>query len=343
MAEKGTMCLTMKDWLGLRNPDQSIAAPIEALNEVNEIKDDMLFREANGSTAHRTTIRTGLPDVAWRLLNYGVPQSKSTTMQVDDRMGILETWSKVDAKLVELEGEKRQFMFTEERPFLESMTQEAVRTLFYGSLENEPASFVGIAARYGSTDTASYAAAENVIDHGGAAGDTDLTSVYLMTWGDNTAHMIYPRGTPMGLTRTLVSGGEKVPLQDENGNEYLGYKTNYSWNLGFSLRDWRSCGRICNIKVSDKDDMVVNGATSQRLVNEMVDLTYRIPETVKRSGKTIWYARREILTMLHIMAKDKNNVDLTIATFDGKPVTLIQGIPIHQCDAIENGEEHVSA
>lgn len=343
MAERGTLCLTMKDWLGLRNPDESIASPIEALDEVNEIRDDMLFREANGPTAHRTTIRTGLPDTAWRLLNYGVPQSKSTTMQVDDRMGILETWSAVDAKLVELEGEKKQFMLTEEKPFLESMTQEAVRSLFYGSLENEPASFVGIAARYSSTDKGSYASAENVIDHGGANTATDLTSMYLMTWGDSTAHMIYPKGTPMGLERYLVEGGNKVPIKDLNGNEFLGYKTNYSWNLGFSLRDWRSCGRLCNISLADKDSMVANGATSQRLVNEAIDLVYRIPASVLRSGKTAWYVRREILTMLHIMAKDKNNVDLTIATFDGKPVTMLQGIPVRQCDAIENGEAHVAA
>ena len=42
----------------------------------------MLWVEGNLPTGHKTTVRTGLPQAAWRLLNYGVPKSKSTTAQV---------------------------------------------------------------------------------------------------------------------------------------------------------------------------------------------------------------------------------------------------------------------
>ena len=48
---------------------------------------DMDWQEGNLPTGHRTTIRTGLPESAWRLLNYGVQPSKSVTAQVTDTCG----------------------------------------------------------------------------------------------------------------------------------------------------------------------------------------------------------------------------------------------------------------
>ena len=45
---------------------------------VNEVLDDMPFVEGNLPTGHKSTIRTGLPQAAWRKLNYGVKPGKST-------------------------------------------------------------------------------------------------------------------------------------------------------------------------------------------------------------------------------------------------------------------------
>jgi hypothetical protein len=60
---------------------------------------DMIWREGNLPTGHRTTVRTGLPSVFWRLLNQGVSPSKSTTVQIDEATGMLEAWSEVDVDL----------------------------------------------------------------------------------------------------------------------------------------------------------------------------------------------------------------------------------------------------
>ena len=65
---------------------------IEMLNETNEMLDDITFQEATGVTENVSTVRTGLPSVAWRRLNYGVPKSKSKTKQVSDSIGI-RSWS----------------------------------------------------------------------------------------------------------------------------------------------------------------------------------------------------------------------------------------------------------
>ncbi|MDD9849993.1 hypothetical protein BZG30_32710, partial [Escherichia coli] len=98
----------------------------------NEILDDMVFVEGNLPTGHRTTVRTGLPSATWRLLNYGVPPSKSTTAQVTDTTGMLETYSEVDKKLADLNGQKNEFLLSESLAFIESMNQEMAETLIYG-------------------------------------------------------------------------------------------------------------------------------------------------------------------------------------------------------------------
>ena len=42
----------------------------ELLSETNEILTDMPFIEANQKTGHRTTVRTGYPDVIWSKFKY---------------------------------------------------------------------------------------------------------------------------------------------------------------------------------------------------------------------------------------------------------------------------------
>ena len=49
----------------------------------------MLWMQCNDGAGHKTTVRTGLPTATWRLLNYGVVKSKSTTAQVRDSTGMV--------------------------------------------------------------------------------------------------------------------------------------------------------------------------------------------------------------------------------------------------------------
>ena len=79
MATLGSNALTLADWAKRLDPDGKVPKIVELLSQTNEILADMLFVEGNLPTGHRTTVRTGLPTVAWRLLNQGVQPSKSTT------------------------------------------------------------------------------------------------------------------------------------------------------------------------------------------------------------------------------------------------------------------------
>lgn len=128
-----------------RTEDLKIGAIAELLTENNEILSDMVVKEGNLPTGNKTTVRTGLPQATWRLLNYGVQPSKSKTAQITDTCGMLEAYAEVDKALADLNGNTNTFRLSEDMAFLEAMNQEMAKTLFYGDTSIDPEKFVGLA------------------------------------------------------------------------------------------------------------------------------------------------------------------------------------------------------
>src|SRR6266704_2349665 len=127
----GSVALTYADWAKRLDDGYRIASIIELLSQTNEILDDMLVVEGNLPTGHKTTVRTGLPQGTWRLLNTGVPNAKSTTAQIVDTCGILETYSVIDKDIADLNGNTPEFRLSESRAFLEGMSQQVAQTIIY--------------------------------------------------------------------------------------------------------------------------------------------------------------------------------------------------------------------
>ena len=124
MATIGNLAVTYADWAKRMDDGYKVASIIEILSQTNEILDDMLVMEGNLPTGHKTTIRTGLPQATWRLLNAGVPNAKSTTAQIVDTCGNLETYAVIDKDIADLNGNTADFRLYEVRAFLEGMTQQ---------------------------------------------------------------------------------------------------------------------------------------------------------------------------------------------------------------------------
>ena len=137
MAAIGNTALTYTDWAKRYN-DGRISVIVELLSQTNEILDDMRWVEGNLPTGHRTSVRTGLPLGTWRQLNYGVQPTKSTTSQVTDTCGMLETYSEIDKALADLNGNTAEFRLSEDKAFLEGLSQQLAQTLFYGNTATTP-------------------------------------------------------------------------------------------------------------------------------------------------------------------------------------------------------------
>ena len=76
MATIGSIA-TLLDFARRSDPNGKIMRIVELMSQDNPILQDMLWMEGNLPTGHLTTVRVGLPSVAWRMLNYGVQPSKS--------------------------------------------------------------------------------------------------------------------------------------------------------------------------------------------------------------------------------------------------------------------------
>ena len=328
MAIIGSTVATLADIAKRLDKDGKIDTIVELLSETNEVLDDMLFLEGNLPTGHKTTIRTGLPDAAWRMLNYGVPQSKSRTQQIIDSCGMLEAYAEVDKSLADLNGNTAEFRLSEDRAFLQAMNLEMAKTLFYGDTSKTPERFLGLAPRYNTLDVKKAPSAENVIDAGGTAANA-LTSVYLVGWGANTVHGIYPKGSKVGFSHQDLG---EVTLQDGSGGQYQGYRTHYKWDIGLSARDWRYIVRIANI-----DPATI---TDNDLIRVMIEASELLPDV--NLGRPVFYMNRPMRTRLRMAKLNKENVRLSFDTVEGKKVTYFDEIPVRRCDAIVNTEARVS-
>lgn len=344
MAALGQYVLTLADWAKRLDPDGKTAAIVEMLSQTNEILTDMVFKEGNLPTGERTTIRTGLPTVYWRLLNQAVQTSKSSAAQVDEGCGMLEAWSEVDKDLAELNGNTGAFRLSEASAFIEAMNQEMAQTVFYGNTGTAPEEFNGLHVRFNSMSAAS---GENIIQ-GDASADSGITSIWLVVWGPNTVHGIFPKGSKAGLSHedlglVTVEGSTGI-----GGTRLRAYQDHFQWKAGLVVRDWRFVARGANIDVSD----LASNSSAVDLGAQMVKMIHRIPNL--SAGRAAFYMNRTVAQALDLQARSSVSGAALGATFgtqygaqnysnyEGKPVMSFRGIPVRITDAITTTESLIS-
>ena len=331
MATKGSIALTLNDWARRVDDGGKIASIVEILNQTNEIIEDAMWVEGNLPTGHKTTIRSGLPSVTWRLLNYGVQPSKSRTVQVTDTCGMLEAYAEVDKDLADLNGNTAEFRLSEDKAFVEAMNKEFATTLIYGNSSKDPEKFMGLEPRYNDSTAEN---AENIVN-GGGTGSTN-TSIWLVVWGDNTAHCIFPKGKMTGLQHKDL--GEQTLLDGASpAGKYQGYRSHYKWDCGFTLKDWRYVVRIANIDVTT---LTKTGGTGADLVDLMIQAMEIVPNL--STGNAVFYCNKTIRSYLRRQINNKDNLNLTLENFAGKKVVAIDGVPIKRVDAILSTESKVT-
>jgi len=344
MATLATSNLTLADWAKRTDPEGRVPVIAELLSQTNEILEDCVFKEGNLPTGERVVIRTGLPSVYWRALNQGIPNSKSTTAQVDEACGILEARSEVDKDLAMLNGNTAQFRLSEDVAFLEAMNQTQATTMFYGNPATDPKQFLGLAPRYsalsGSNNSVNVL---NGLAGGGSYSSTANTSVYLVVWSDQTVYCPFPKGSSAGLVHEDL--GEQT-VYDGN-NRLQAYATRYQWKNGLVVKDWRYVVRIANINTTDLLAQSNGQATtsSSNLIRLMARALYRIPNM--SMGRAAFYMNRTVHSGLSIMALDKSQAVLKVnegLSQFGTPYSWLSflGVPLRKVDAIVNTEAQVS-
>lgn len=334
MATIGSTVATLADVAKRIDPDGKVPSIVELLSQTNEILADMLWKEGNLPTGERTTVRTGLPTVAWRLLNQGVAASKSTTAQIDEQCGMLEAWSEVDKDLAMLNGNTAAFRLSEAQAFIEAMNQEMASTLFYGNSGTAPEEFTGLSARYSAISGATNA--QNVITGSGAGSDN--SSIWLVVWGANTIHGIYPKGSKAGLFHEDLGEQTVETSTGVGGSRMRVFQDHWQWKCGVALKDWRYVVRIPNIDISN----LVAKSSAADLVELMIKAVHRVPSL--KMGRPVFYMNRSCFQMLDIQRRDDviTGGGLTYQNVDGVATATFRGIPVRTCDALLETEAVVS-
>lgn len=335
MATLGANVLTLADWAKRLDPDGKVPAIVELLSQTNEILTDMMWMEGNLPTGHRITVRTGLPTVAWRLLNQGTTPSKGTTAQIDEACGILEAWSEVDKDLAELNGNTGAFRLSEANGFIEAMNQEMASTLFYGNSGTAPEEFTGLAVRYSDIGAGSPPNSQNILDGGGVGSDN--SSIWLVVWGAQSVFGLFPKGTKAGLIHEDLGLVTVETTAGIAGNRLRAYQDRWQWKNGLALKDWRYVSRACNIDISN----LVAKSSAADLIELMIKMIHRVPNL--RAGKPAFYMNRSVFQMLDIQRRDDviAGGGLVYQNVDGMIVPTFRGIPVRICDALTETEAQV--
>ncbi len=330
MSLVGNTYLTLKDKFAQKEDGKIATAIVDMLATSNALIEDAVVRECNEGSTHKTTVRNGLPEVEFRKFYQGVNCSKGEYTQITDSTGMLEVYSQVDKSLADLEGDTQQFRMNEAQAFLESMNNTVQENIFYGSKATNPAGFDGLSVRYNKISTDPKSIGYRVLDAGGTGSDN--TSIWFITWGDLHTHLLYPKGSQMGLNHT-DKGAQTAT--DNNGNMYEVYRDHFKWDIGLTVRDFRSTARIANIDVTKLDT-----EDAADLLKLMVSAYHRIKRFAK-TGNTVIYCNETIETYLHFQAMNKANVKLSVDEAMGRPVVNFLGIPIKCVDQIRNNEKKV--
>lgn len=320
---------TLLDLAKRVDPDNSIAAIVELLNQTNEMLLDMVWMEGNLPTGHRTTVRSGLPTATWRKLYQRVQPSKSTTVQVDESTGMLEDYAEIDKALADLNGNTSKFRLSESKGHLESMSQEIQQKLLYGDL-TEPESFVGFTPRF-NDGTAQNAA--NIIDGGSAVGQTDNRSIWLIGWSEDTISGLIPKGSQAGWQ---MNDKGQVTSEQAGGLMEV-YRTHFRWDAGLLVKDWRYAVRIANI---DFSELTPDASTGPNLPNLMFEALDTIESL---SGvRPAFYMSKKMRTFVRQQAAATvKQSTLTVENIGGVMTQSFHGVPIRRVDKLNVDEARI--
>jgi len=308
--------LTLTELANRKDPDGSAAKIAEVLAQSNPILRDAPWTEANDTFSHRITRRLTLPTGTWRRINQGVSNESSQTIPVVETIGMLESYSEVDKTLVDASPNPKQFRMQEASAFLEGMSQTLASAVVYGNAATDPEKITGLAPRMPDLD-----ADGNVIGASGTG--SDLTSIYVVQWGLDKVHFVYPKGhANFGINHQDLG---EVTLQDTNGKNFQGYRDHFESHVGLVVRDSRSIARVANIEFT--------GGSNEFDEDDLIDILAFMPN--EGMGASI-YCNKYIWSQMWKLAKDKTNINYTLDSgngLSGGPVTMFAGHPVRKLDA----------
>lgn len=308
------------------DPSGNQAQIVEVLNrKMGGMLTEAPWLPSNDVWTNKTTRRASLPAGSRRRLNQRISASVSRTTEIMDVIENIEDWCEVDAMLVDSMPSPAMFRSGEVDAFIEGLGQTFASDLIYADSNVDPDACHGLAPRLGTLDS------RFVIGAGGTG--SDLTSIYIVTWGQDTAYLIYPKN--MAATLGVMHEDEGKVTSETSDGKMKVYRDHFQIRGGVVVRHPRAIARYANIEQASVGANTFNEDDLITLINNMV-----------KGPGTRMYCNETILTQMQIRAKDKNNVYYTPGgnALSGEPPLYFNGIPIRPFDReiLLNTEDAIS-
>lgn len=327
---------TLYDVARQAGPDGKPMKIANVLSQTNDLLLDMPFYPTNQTMSMVATLQTGEPTGSFRALNEGVAAEKPSTEQISDGCAMLEAWSNIDCALADMSGNKAKYLENKDKAFINGMGKTMHLNTIYGSLATSSKAFDGLATRYNSTSTGR--GKNQIIKAGGASGDN--TSIYLIQWGEDKIHGIYPKDTVGGLNYDFKG---KQTIQPTAGAFMDVYQGHYAWYTGLHVADYRSVVRVANIDVSD---LLTAGDASDTSANILKHMSIALDTLPDTTGNVAFYCNNTVLSMLRVKLMNKSNTLLTVEDWQRDSILRrgmmkFMGFPVRRVDQIINAEAAV--
>lgn len=327
MSAIGMKGQTLAQYAESVDPSTGINRMFDTVRGASEVFEEAMFFPGDSKKPGQfdANVRTGLPASYWKsTMTHAAPMTKSTTVPATFplvRFGLRSTAPLSDDPYIE------------ERPVVEDLAGRLETGIFYGYGDSTMTRrFSGLSQFYNKLDRSIAESYGNVIDAGGEG--NNLTSAWLIVWGDLTLSLAYRSGH-LGLER--VYQGKRRVIDDDRG--FDANVSDYDWIVGLMLRDWRYVVRVANIDVEELTKSVVSNVSykTSSLIRDMIRAHNFIPNI--RLGRAAWYMNSDVKSVFDYVAGEMCNVNLTVGTDrNGNPVTRFKGIPIRRANSLRNTE-----
>ena len=196
-------------------------------------------------------------------------------------------------RLANIGGNAAAYRATEDKLFLEGMSQQMETALFYGNVTVNPEQPHGLTPRYpATTGYTSSAYVQKVGSPGGSA----CQSIWIIAWDVERVFGIFPKGSVGGFK--MEDLGQRWSF-DASSNKFDAYCTKFTWDAGFAVKDYRFAVRI----QYDTTDGTNTAATSKALFtaieNGLATLRKTLPST-----RIYWSRKTRSLVGAQLMTAD---------------------------------------
>ncbi len=335
MAE--TNRLNFLDFAKSKDPNGVQAQVFELMAQYNPVMQDAPAFPSNAPMGNRTTYRRSLPSVGTAKINKGVTRSKSQTDQRIDAIGYFAGRSEIDSRLMKIEGSGafQSKRAAEDRSFEEALSQLVCNTIFYGDTKTDEASFDGLAPRMDDLNPGTSITGSQVWSQG-SPGSTDTASIYVIDWGADACHLIYPPESVGGLD---VQDKGEVSVDDVDGNPMFAYVSAYDWFVGLAVKDPRHIARLCNIDVSDSKVAAPTQAGGV-LINSLEEIMAYMPDP--GPAQRVLYCPTALYSSFMKQARSFSNQALSIQDYLGRKTPHFYEYPLRKVDQLSVTESTVS-